>query len=231
MAKKDYTHIVVILDKSGSMAGLTNDVIGGFNKFLKAQQELPGEATMSLIQFATYYYEEYTFTPIKEVPPLTRTSYEPDGCSTRLRDSLCKALISIEKELERFTEFSAPEKVVVVVITDGAENDSEEFDHKTMIAKSLECQEEKKWEFVYLGAHIDAFKQASDFGFKGAKSAMMSHGAQGMSTAFANTSDNIAAYRGGIKADMSYDASQANADFVIQGTQTGRVSSDEDEDK
>jgi len=123
--KKDYTHISIILDRTGSMETIRDDTIGGFNTFLNDQKKQPGIATMTLVQFDTVdpYEIIHKFKPIQEVPELTHETYIPRA-STPLLDAMGRGINDIEKSLAELSEEERPSKVVVVVITDGMENAS-----------------------------------------------------------------------------------------------------------
>lgn len=150
------TEIVMILDKSGSMMGLTNDVIGGFNSFLKEQQELKDEARLTTILFDTEYKVLHDRLNIHDVKPITTKNYVASG-STALLDALGKAITDTKART------SKEDKVLFIIHTDGEENSSIEYNAKTI--KDLVSKREKKgWKFVYMGANVDSFAEASKMG-------------------------------------------------------------------
>lgn len=160
---KDCCEIVVLMDKSGSMADTANDAIGGFNTFLKYQQDLPGEAKLTLVLFDTIYRTLYESTPIKEVKPLTNKEYFASGM-TALLDAFGNTVTNLGNRLENLPESERPNKVIVCVVTDGEENSSHEY-KKDQIKSMAEHQRSKyNWEFVYLGANQDAFAEGNSFG-------------------------------------------------------------------
>jgi len=140
--RQDYTHIAVILDRTGSMAVIRDDTIGGFNTFLQQQKAEPGSATLTLVQFDSQdpYQDPYEvihrFKPIAEVPELTRETYVPRA-STPLLDAMGRGIIDLEKSLSELSEADRPAKVVMVVVTDGQENASREF-RKEQIEKMIQ---------------------------------------------------------------------------------------------
>lgn len=121
--KQNYTHIEVILDQSGSMLGRKNDVIGSFNAFIKDQQQLSGDCTVSLTLFSDQYYPIYSMKPLKDVPELTHTNYRPGG-NTALLYTMIKVIDGLGLQLGNLPEDQRPDRVVVVTITDGEENHS-----------------------------------------------------------------------------------------------------------
>lgn len=160
---KDATEIVVILDRSGSMDGLASDTIGTFNKFVQEQKEHPGEASMSLILFNTEYSVEYMGKPIANVPELTNETYVPGGW-TALLDAVGRGIDSLGERLDKLPEEVRPDKVIFVIITDGLENSSKEYRLEQVNAKIKHQQEKYGWRFLFLGANIDAFGEASKLG-------------------------------------------------------------------
>jgi hypothetical protein len=138
--RQDYTHIAVILDRTGSMAVIRDDTIGGFNTFLQQQKAEPGSATLTLVQFDSQdpYEVIHRFKPIAEVPELTRETYVPRA-STPLLDAMGRGIIDLEKSLSELSEADRPAKVVMVVVTDGQENASREF-RKEQIEKMIDDQ-------------------------------------------------------------------------------------------
>src|SRR5215211_8496284 len=118
--KEDYTHIAVILDRTGSMESICDDTIGGFNAFLKAQKAEPSLATLTLVQFDSQdpYEIVHRFKPLPEIPELTRETFVPRA-STPLLDAMGRGINDLEKSLIDLTENERPSRVVI--ITDGQE--------------------------------------------------------------------------------------------------------------
>lgn len=153
------TEILCILDRSGSMASIKNDTIGGFNAFINEQKAIPGSAKVTLAQFDGYYEIVYQARDINEVPELNDTVFVPRG-STALLDAIGKTLV--EQKMRIHKEGWA-EKVIVVILTDGEENSSHEYTND--VVKILtESAQNDEWSFIYLGANQDAFSVASTFG-------------------------------------------------------------------
>jgi len=154
--KKDLTEIVIVLDESGSMGSVKNDTIGGFNEFLSSQKKIKGSANVTFVKFSDYYKVVNDGTDIKHVAELNESSYTP-SFSTALLDAVGKTINSVGNRLADTPENKRPEKVIVAIITDGFENASREFT-RLQISDMVKHQREKyDWEFLFLGADIDAW--------------------------------------------------------------------------
>ena len=163
--KKDLTEIVILLDRSGSMQSVRGDVIGGFNRFVEEQKQIPGEALLSLVQFDSEGPHDvvYDRVPLRDVPALTEASYVPRRW-TPLLDAMGWTITEAGRKLATLPEEERPETVIFVVATDGMENASCEFS-KAAVAASVKTQQEQfRWRFVYLGANQNAFVEAGSFG-------------------------------------------------------------------
>lgn len=158
--KKNYTHLVFLRDRSGSMASVKSDVIGGFNEFIAEQKKEPGELTVTSVQFDSIdrYEVLNDFSPLDSVQLLNESNYVPRG-STPLNDALGRLINETGNRLAKLHEDQRPEKVMVVVITDGEENSSKEF--TTAKIKEMISHQEKQyqWKFIYIGANQDAFAE------------------------------------------------------------------------
>ena len=157
------TEIVFILDRSGSMAGLESDTIGGFNSMIKKQkEETDGNALVSTVLFDHELIVLHDRVPLNEVQPLTEKDYEVRGC-TALLDAVGDAIKHIRNVHKYAREEDRPEKTLFVITTDGMENASERFSYKD-IKQLIGKQKEHNWEFVFLGANIDAVEVAEHIG-------------------------------------------------------------------
>ena len=160
---ENLTEIVAILDKSGSMQSLTNDTIGGFNSFLEEQKEIPGDAILTTVLFSDTYTLLHDRLNIKDVKPMTGNDYKAGG-NTALLDAMGKTINGIGLKLYNTLEEERPGKVIFFIITDGAENASTEFTHEKIEAMVELQQNTYSWEFIFLGANIDAFSVGDSIG-------------------------------------------------------------------
>ena len=154
------TEIVCIIDKSGSMHTIKNDAIGGFNTFIEEQKKLEGKANASLILFNTEYSPVYYNKPLGDVDPLNEKTFQPSG-GTALLDAIGRTLN--ELMTKEGTEI-APDKYLVVILTDGEENSSREYTNEAIKKIIEDLRAKGNWEFVYLGANQDAFSVAGGMG-------------------------------------------------------------------
>ena len=138
--KQNYSDITVVLDRSGSMGVLTNEVIGAFNTFVDEQKQVEGEATFTLIQFDDRYEVNCEAINIQHVSHLDETTYVPRGM-TALFDAVGKAIVSTGKRLSDMAESDRPEKVIFLIQTDGEENASKKYSLSTVKSMIREQQE------------------------------------------------------------------------------------------
>ena len=166
--KKGYTHVSILIDRSGSMQSIKKDVIGGFNQLLEDQKKEDGELTLSLTQFddnfgSLCFENTNDFAPLNEVKKLDESNYVPRG-STPLNDALAKLINETGIRFAKMSESQRPEKVMMVIMTDGEENCSKEHT-KDSVKKLIEHQEQKYgWKFIYIGANQDSFAESSTRG-------------------------------------------------------------------
>lgn len=159
---KNLTEVVFILDKSGSMNGYEDDTIGGFNSTIEKQKSVDGEVLVSTVLFSTSFKVVYDRVPLSEVKPMTRKDYEVGGC-TALLDAIGRSIRHIKNVQKYAREEDKPDKTLFVIITDGYENSSHEFDYAD-IKKLIGKYKEKGWEFIFLAADIDAVQVAGSIG-------------------------------------------------------------------
>lgn len=188
--KKDYTHIVLLIDRSGSMSSIRKDMEGGIKSFIDKQKLEPGICTITVAHFDNEYELLFNRVPINEVKDI---EIRPRN-TTALIDSMARLIKDVGEDLEKLNEDERPERVLFVTITDGEENASREYTNE-MLKKLIKEQEDVySWNFTYIGANQDAFNSASKFGGRYDKSL------------------NYTASSSGI-ADMSYKLSQATTRF------------------
>ena len=158
--------LIFILDKSGSMGGLESDTIGGFNSMLEKQKKAKNRNTyVTTVLFDNEYKLLYSHTSISEVKPLTEKEYSPGG-TTALLDAIGRTISQVKSEQARLSSKDKAKKVLFVIITDGMENASKEY-NLTTVRRLIEAQNKnEKWEFIFLGANIDAIGTAKNLGIK-----------------------------------------------------------------
>ena len=157
------TDLVFILDRSGSMGGLESDTIGGFNAMLEKQKQEPGECLVSTVLFDNETEVIHDRVPLEQVPELTKEQYFVRGC-TALLDAVGGAIHHIGNVHKYARAENRPERTLFVITTDGLENASKRYSY-AKVKSMLERQKEKYgWEFLFLGANIDAAKEAARFG-------------------------------------------------------------------
>lgn len=203
--KSDYTHITVVLDRSGSMEAIRTDTIGGFNAFLKKQKGEPGTATLTLVQFDTQdpYEVIHQFRPVTEIPELTPDTFVPRA-STPLLDAMGRAINDLGRRLSALAEEQRPSRVVMVIITDGQENSSTEFPQDQIGKMVKEQQEKYNWQFVFLSADLAAIVDALDTGVQAKSSMAFDKTAQGTASAWSSASDRISDFRASRSKDVSF---------------------------
>lgn len=161
--KKNRTELVFILDRSGSMSGLEKDTIGGFNSMLAKQKELDGECRITTVLFDQQYTLLHDRIDIRAVSPMTEKEYYVRGC-TALLDAIGITIQKLVQVQKNTAEEYRAEKVMFVIITDGEENSSREYSVDRVKAMIEHEKEKYGWEFVFLGANIDAVRTAGHLG-------------------------------------------------------------------
>ena len=168
--RKGLTEVVFLLDRSGSMGGLEADTIGGFNSMISKQRKEEGEAYISTVLFDDQTEVLYDRVPVEKVEPMNDTQYYVRGC-TALLDAVGGAIHHIANVHKYAREEDRPEKTLFIITTDGMENSSHIYTYDK-VRKMVEMEKEKYgWEFLFLGANMDAVKVAGRFGI-GADRAM-----------------------------------------------------------
>ena len=161
--KKNLTELVFILDRSGSMAGLEGDTIGGFNAMIEKQKKEPGEAFVSTILFDNVSEVLHDRVSLESVPKMTDRDYTVRGC-TALIDAIGGAIKHIGNIHKYARPEDVPEHTMFIITTDGMENASRRFSSDE-VKKMIERQKsEFGWEFLFIGANIDAVQTAAQFG-------------------------------------------------------------------
>ena len=192
--KKNLTELVMILDRSGSMCGLESDTIGGYNSMLRKQREADGEVLVSTVLFDDRSEVLYDRVPLEKMPQMTRKEYYVRGC-TALLDAVGGAIHHIGNVHKYAREEDQPEKTIFVITTDGLENASREYTYDR-VKKMVERQKEKYgWEFLFLGANIDAIETAGRFGISPDRAANYNSDHEGTALNYEVLSDAVCAMR------------------------------------
>ena len=192
--KNNLTEMVFILDRSGSMAGLESDTIGGFNGMIRRQRETPGEALVSTVLFSDTSTVLHDRVPISRVEPMTGRQYCVGGC-TALIDAIGQAIHHIGNVHKYARPEDVPEHTIFVITTDGMENASHLYTSDE-VKRMVERQKEKYgWEFLFLGANIDAVETAARYGIRSDRAATFVNDAQGQALNYATVASAIADIR------------------------------------
>ena len=192
--KKHLTELVFILDRSGSMAGLEEDTIGGFNAMIEKQRQEPGEAVVSTVLFDSESTIIHDRVDIQRVEPMTRKEYYVRGC-TALLDAVGGAIHHIGNVHKYAREEDRPEKTLFVITTDGMENASRKFTYDRLKAMIERQKERYGWEFLFLGANIDAAKEAARFGISEDRAANYNADSVGTNVVYETVSEAITQVR------------------------------------
>jgi Mg-chelatase subunit ChlD len=193
------THIAMVLDRSGSMASIADDIVGGVNTFVKQQREqVAGRATMTLVQFdgEDPYEVVYAFTPLAGVPPLTDSVYQPRG-STPLFDAVGRTINNVANWLAGQPEAERPQQIVIAIVTDGMENASREFSFPVVKQMIAEKKNLLGWQFVFLSADLGAVEQAMALGVAREATMAFDSNAKGVDQAFVCFSRRLVELRDG----------------------------------
>jgi hypothetical protein len=191
MTDPKLTLIATLLDRSGSMEAIKSDSEGGFNALIADQREEAGEARVTLAQFDTEYEVVYANRPIAEVGPL---ELQPRGM-TALLDSVGRIITDVGAELSALPEQERPGKVIVVVVTDGLENSSVEWTVDGVRTAIKRQQDEYSWEFIFLGANMDAVEVGRHMGFAADRSMTYAPSPEGVVSTYSANSKLISRMR------------------------------------
>lgn len=187
------TEIVFILDASGSMSGLESDTVGGFNGMIERNREEPGEAVVSTIIFNDKSYVLHDRIDIREVPRLTRRQYRCSGC-TALLDAVGGAIKHVDVVQGVLPDGYKADKVLFVITTDGMENASRRFSY-AQIKNMIERRRKQGWEFLFIGANIDAGAEAEQLGIERDRAADYLADEQGTEVLYAAMASAVASVR------------------------------------
>lgn len=200
MTKKlnnNITEIVFILDRSGSMSGLEKDTIGGFNAMIEKQKKQDGKAYVSTVLFDHESVVLHDRLPLEQIKPMTEDDYTVRGC-TALLDAIGGAVKHIGNIHKYARPEDVPEHTMFVITTDGLENASRKYNSRD-IKRLIESKKEEGWEFLFIGANIDAIETANDYGISADRAVNYNADSQGTEVVFEAVSETVAKFRGGQK--------------------------------
>ncbi len=192
--KKNLTELVFILDKSGSMSGLEKDTIGGFNGMIERQKKEEGEALVSTVLFSDESTVLHDRVNLSKIEPMTDRQYYVGGC-TALIDAIGGAIHHIGNVHKYAREEDRPEHTVFVITTDGMENASRRYTSDQVKAMVRRQKEKYGWEFLFLGANIDAVETAARFGIAEDRAVNFCNDAQGQALNYAEVSEAVRTVR------------------------------------
>ena len=187
------TLVVCLLDRSGSMTGVIGAAIEKFNEFLSGQQALPDKADITIALFDDQYELLYENVDIKKVSKLTRDQWNPRGM-TRLNDAIGKTITTVKNDVQKLSKKDRPDKILVVITTDGFENDSREYT-KDGIKKLIKDCEKEEWSFLYLAADQDAFQASAQYGISAGNTFNFSNTTAGNAVMYSAVADAATSYR------------------------------------
>ena len=188
------TELVFILDKSGSMSGLESDTIGGFNSMLEKQKAEEGSAHVTTVLFDNRIELLHDRLPIACVNPLTNKDYSVGG-TTALLDAVGTTIERINEIQMAETPDNRADKVIFVITTDGFENASRKYSYPTLKSLIESQQKEFNWEFIFLGANMDAVAEAAKIGIQADRSASFVNDSEGIATNYDSVSDVLSSMR------------------------------------
>ncbi len=205
--KKGLTEVVFILDRSGSMSGLEADTIGGFNSLIEKQKKEEGEALVSAVLFDDQTEVLYDRVPLEKIEPMNDRQYYVRGC-TALLDAIGGAIHHIANVHKYAREEDRPEKTLFIITTDGMENASQRYDYKKVKQMVEEEQQKYGWEFLFLGANIDAIAVAGRFGLNANRAVNYVNDSEGTELNYSALSRMVSGFR--------RSKSRAEVDMVME---------------
>ena len=210
--KQGLTHIIFVVDRSGSMRNIASDIIGGYNEFIRKQRETPGECYVSFYQFDDIYESVFERLALADVKDLSNETYEPRN-STALYDAIGKTAKNYGEYLAALKEEERPERILFVTVTDGLNNASSEFTLEQVREIIKHQTEVYKWDFVFLGSNIDAWSAGEALNIKSSSTLQFANKAGSVRSAFQSLGAGATMYRASVnKAEYSF----TTADYAAQ---------------
>ena len=180
--------IICILDRSGSMQRLTNDVIGGYNSFLAQQRQEPGTAEVTTVLFDNKYETIATAVDLQEAPELTSATYYARG-TTALLDAIGRTIMETAGRMEKDGICPLKRRVLFIIMTDGLENASKEYDKATVKALIEATTNDYHWNYIFMGANIDSVAEAASLGIRADHAANYAHDSEGVQESFSRMNE------------------------------------------
>lgn len=213
--KPAFNEIVFVLDRSGSMSGLEKDTIGGYNSFLNQQKQSGTKAVISTVLFDHEIQILHDRLPISDINELTAKDYQPRGC-TALLDAVGGSVSHIYKLHKKLAAADRPSKTIIVIITDGYENSSKNYTYKKVKDMLSKRQEKDGWEFVFLGANIDAAAEAESFGISRKRAVNYKADSEGTLKNFEMLSAAMVCFDEGADFDEAFEGKRALVDEDVK---------------
>ncbi len=219
------TYIAMVVDRSGSMGTIRNDTIEGINTFITQQQQDPENTTFTYVQFDTFYEVMQDNVEMSKVKLIDHTTFVPRG-GTALNDAIGKTINRVDAFIAAQPIQDRPEKVVLVIVTDGGENASREFKNPAEVKELVTSkQDNEDWQIIYLGANQNAIFQAARYGIRGTSSMNYSPGTKGVKAAYTAAAANVRGLKKGFYEGIRFDSLQRtsstadSAELQLQATE------------
>jgi len=209
------TELIFILDRSGSMAGLESDTIGGYNAMIEKQKVEPGDAVITTVLFDDRYELLHDRIPLKGIRPITEREYYVRG-TTALLDAIGQSIQKLINAHRHTAPEARADKVLFVITTDGMENASQEYTYKKIHDMIRHQKERYGWEFIFLGANIDAIETAAKFGIDADRAANYNADEAGTQLNFRSVSEAVSTVRANRELTEEWKA-EIEQDYVKRG--------------
>ena len=186
--ENNVTELVFILDRSGSMAGLESDTIGGFNSLIEKQKSMDGECFVTTVLFDNVVETVHDRVRLADIEPMTEKEYFVRGC-TALIDAIGSTVEHIDTIHKYARPEDVPEHTIFVIVTDGLENDSREYDKATVKSMIEATTNDYHWNYIFMGANIDSVAEAGALGIRADHAMNYSHDSEGVQESFSRMNE------------------------------------------